>query len=231
MLLETVITYYLMFTRPVMNKNSVDLRPFFPQVFDQGKSNSCTAHAIVSVANFHDKQQNKNSKLISRLDLYHQSRKKTRVDEDKGASFENSMKVLEHNGLCDENLWPYSWKRVNSKPPFRCITNRKARSNFKPFQLPSNSQCIAYAIRNNHPVVIGALLTNNFNESDTVVPLTNDPIISKHAMVVVGVTTNDDYFIIRNSWSKQWKSKGYITVPRLFIDRFVVDSWILTPLN
>ena len=58
-----------------------------------------------------------------------------------------------------------------------------------------------------------------------------DPIISKHAMVVVGVTTNDDYFIIRNSWSKQWKSKGYITVPRLFIDRFVVDSWILTPLN
>ena len=62
MLLETVITYYLIFTRPVINKNSVDLRPFFPQVFDQGKSNSCTAHAIVSVANFHDKQQNKNSK-------------------------------------------------------------------------------------------------------------------------------------------------------------------------
>ena len=229
MLLETLATYYLIFTQPVINQNTVDLRPYFSRVFDQGKSNSCTAHAIASVANFHEKQTNKNSKLISRLDIYHQSRKNFK--EDNGASFQNSMDVLEHNSLCDESFWPYTWRQVNSNPPTRCITNRKVHSNFKPFQLPSNSQCIAYAIRKNHPVVIGALLTKNFNESDTFVPLKNDPIVCKHAMVVVGVTTNDDQFIIRNSWSTNWKSNGYITVPRLFIDRFVVDSWILTPLD
>ena len=75
MLLETLATYYLIFTQPVINQNTVDLRPYFSRVFDQGKSNSCTAHAIESVANFHEKHKNKKSQLISRLDIYHQSRK------------------------------------------------------------------------------------------------------------------------------------------------------------
>ena len=120
---------------------------------------------------------------------------------------------------------------MKSDPPKRCVDKRKKHAMFKPFNLPPTSRCIAYAVRTYHPVVIGTFLPMSFDKCDTIVPPMSDPIISKHAMVVVGVTENDERFVIRNSWGTKWKSKGYITVPRLFIDRFVVDSWILTPLQ
>ena len=63
MLLETLATYYLIFTQPVINQNTVDLRPYFSRVFEQGKSTSCTAHAIASVTNFHEKQKTKTPNL------------------------------------------------------------------------------------------------------------------------------------------------------------------------
>ena len=227
MILEFFVTYYLIFTRPVSNDNVVDLRPYFPKVFDQSTTNSCTAQAITAVANYHERKMNKTSKLISRLDLYHQSRENTFVDG--GATFEKSMNVIEHNGLCDETLWPYSSGRVKSNPPKRCVNNRIVHTDLKPFRIPSNAQCIAYAVRNENPVIIGVLLTPSFSESDKTVPMT-EPIIAKHAMVVVGVTENDERFVLRNSWSTKWKSNGHITVSRFFIDRYITNSWILTPL-
>ena len=74
------------------------------------------------------------------------------------------------------------------------------------------------------------MLTESFNNSDITVPTIKEPIVSKHAMVVVGVTADNEYFVIRNSWGDKWKSKGYITVPHEFVDRFVVNAWVLTPL-
>lgn len=226
MLLEGILTYYLIFTNPILNNHTVDLRKAFPPVFDQGQSNSCTANAITSVAYFHEKLQNKNAKLISRSDLYHHSMKIPHID--KGATLTRSMNVLRHEGLCDETFWPYSWRNVLNDPPTKCIVNRQIHSNLRPFNIPSDSQCIAYALRTNHPVVIGTLLTEAFYRKEKT---TNGPIVSKHAMVVVGVTTNDDYFIIRNSWGKSWNKNGHIIVPRKFIDTFVVQAWTLTPLN
>ena len=229
MLLETILTYYLIFTKPVPNTETVDLRRHFPVVFDQGRANSCTSNAITAVAKFHETVTNKNARLISRMDLYHQARKTPSVD--RGATFQNSMNVIRNNGICDEALWPYSYYNINTPPPQRCVERRKLHSSMKPFRLPSNSRCIAYAIRTQHPVVVGVLLTKTFQNSDERVPTLTEPVVSKHAMVAVGVTENDDCFVIRNSWGQNWKNHGYITVPRLFIDRFVVDSWILVPLD
>ena len=228
MLLEFFITYFLIFTRPVVITNTVDLTPSFPRVFDQGHSNSCTANAIASVVNFHEKQQNNKSHLISRLDLYYQSRTDPKVD--RGTTFERSMRVLENNGICDENMWRYDWKQSTSEPSKRCVSHRKVHSGIKPFKIPSNSYCILYAVRMNHPVIIGTMLTKSFDNSDITVPTMKEPIVSKHAMVVVGVTADNEYFVIRNSWGDKWKYKGYITVPHEFVDRFVVNAWVLTPL-
>ena len=140
MIFETVLTYYLMFTKPTINKNTVDLRPFFTEVFNQGKTNTCTANAITAVINYHEKIHNKKAKLISRLDLYHQSRKD--ATKDNGANIEKCMQVVENKGLCDENLWPYYWRNVNSNPPKKCIIHRKIHSELKPFKIPCNSECI-----------------------------------------------------------------------------------------
>ena len=126
MLLESLLTYYLIVTTPVLNDRTVDLRKGFPPVFDQGYSNSCTANAITSVAFFHEKKGNKNSKLISRSDLYHQST--IHKHKDKGASLKRSMDVLSNEGLCDEKFWPYHWKNVLSDPPDICVRNRKQHS-------------------------------------------------------------------------------------------------------
>ena len=229
MLLESLLTYYLIVTTPVLNDRTVDLRKGFPPVFDQGYSNSCTANAITSVAFFHEKKGNKNSKLISRSDLYHQST--IHKHKDKGASLKRSMDVLSNEGLCDEKFWPYHWKNVLSDPPDICVRNRKQHSTLKPFNIPSNSKCIAYAVRTNHPVVIGTVLTQSFYRKDRSDHKQYDPIVSKHAMVVVGVTHHDDYFIIRNSWGNTWNDKGHIVVPRQFIDTSVLQAWTLTPLN
>ena len=226
MLLEAILTYYLIFTHPIVNNNTVDLRKNFPPVFNQGPSNSCTANAITSVAYFHEKINNKNAKLISRSDLYHHSMKRSHTD--KGATLKKSMDVLHNKGLCDEKFWPYSWRNARYDPPTTCIAHRKIHSNLKPFNIPSDAKCIAYAIRTNHPVVIGTMLTESFYRKEKTI---NGPIVSKHAMVVVGVTKNDDYIIIRNSWGKTWNMNGHVIVPRQFIDKCVIQAWTLTPLN
>ena len=229
MLLESLLTYYLIMTAPVLNDRTVDLRKAFPPVFDQGYSNSCTANAITSVASFHERKADKNSKLISRSDLYHQST--LHKYKDKGASLKRSMDVLSNEGLCDETFWPYRSTNSRSDPPSICVNNRKRHSTLKPFHIPSNAECIAYAVRTNHPVVIGTVLTESFYRKDRSNQKRYDPIVSKHAMVVVGVTNHDDYFIIRNSWGNTWNDKGHITVPRRFIDKSVLQAWTLTPLN
>ena len=232
MITEALLTYYFMFfAQPVYNRNSaVDLKPMFPVIFNQGQTSSCTSQAISAVALFHEKQQfKKDARLLSRLDLYYQSREDPK--DDSGATFEESLNVIKNGQICDEIVWPYAPYHVRSLPPKRCVAKRHEHKSLRPFNLPSSSATIAYALRKNRPVIVGTQLPESFSESDVKVPSLTESIISTHAMVVVGVTEMDEYFILRNSWGDKWKENGHIVVPRLFIDRFVKSSWILQPFE
>ena len=219
MLIETLVTYFFMFTRPIPQTH-VDLTPLFPTVFNQGKTNSCTAQAITSVAMFHERDA-----LISRLDLYYQSRDDPAIDD--GASIQNTMNILEYGTVCNEYLWPFSARNIMSQPPVKCVQKRQHHATLQPFQIPSNSVSIAYAVRMKRPVIVGTILTETFMDSDVRVPSVSEPVIAKHAMVVVGVTEQNKYFILHNLWGTKWKTNGSIIGPRLFIDRFIISSWIL----
>lgn len=228
MIVDILVSWFMLMQQPSIPWNvPIDLRSQFPVTYDQGSLQSCVSNAVVSVHEFYEK----NSRL-SRLDLYYQSRRIKQID--KGSSISDTMRVMNTDGVCTENLWPYTpWNTFRS-PPIKCTSQRR-QSRLRPLRLPSSSFAVEYALRHRHPVIIGTQLPLMFFVSDTITKkgVMNesdmkrpDILVSRHAMVAVGIT-NDKTFIIRNSWGSRWGNRGHVSVPYSFIDRYVLDSWIL----
>src|SRR3989338_9698564 len=81
----------------------VDLTPFCPPIFDQGKLGSCTANAICMALEFDEKKQNEPFVEKSRLFLYYNERaKENHIESDDGASIADGIKIVYDIGVCEE---------------------------------------------------------------------------------------------------------------------------------
>lgn len=251
MLIDIIVTYFLILTKPVAHI-PVDLRSRFPPVFDQGNTHSCVAQSIASVIMYHkntdisdirdDGKSYKKIPFPSRSDLYFQARIDKSKDE--GADFLAAMNVLRYSSLCDEGDWKFNDRPRNllrEVPPAKCLINRKVYDDFRPFHLPRNSLAVNYAIRQHLPVVIGLRLPRFFfNKSvyergrldrvPDILTVEDSEILSVHAMVAVA-TNENDAVVLRNSWTRRWGDNGYVVVPSLFLDTYLVDAWTLRPLH
>jgi hypothetical protein len=218
MLIDIILTYFFIISHPLPRSSFVDLRPDFPKVYDQQMTNSCVAQSIASIVSFYEKKD------ISRNDLYFQSRENKNTDD--GVYMNKALHVLEKEKICTEKQWPFHERTMLKTPPSECILKRQ-KYNYKTYKIPSSSSFISYKIRQHIPVIIACFLTPTFENSDKTTPSKKEEIISKHAMVVVGVSEYDKTYILRNSWSSNWKENGHIIVSKDFINTFVKESYIL----
>ena len=101
----------------------VDLRPFFPRVYNQGNLNSCTSNAIAAALEFDEiKQKVRKPFIPSRLFIYYNERAmENQVDNDSGAQIRDGIKSVAKLGCCKEDLWPYLVKKLKVRPPAQCF--------------------------------------------------------------------------------------------------------------
>lgn len=202
---------------------NVDLRPFMTPVENQLGVSSCSANAVVSNYEYFINRVKNESKDFSRLFVYYNARKMSDGEiEDNGSAIVHCIEstMHENHGVCLENTWPYNVHTVNSKPVNKAYEEAKeflvTEASTFDVELEAMKSCLAEG----YPFVFGLKLFNSFQcvGSTGIVPIpeaeeSNLDVHGLHAMLCVGYSESDRYFIVKNSWGSDWAHNGYCYIP------------------
>jgi hypothetical protein len=201
-------------------KNIIDLRNNFRDVYDQGKIASCTANALCSIFEY----DNTNGFKGSRLFLYYNERifiNETHKDE--GAFIEDGISALKMYGLCNESVWSYKLENVLVKPSDEAYENAKNNFVIDAININNDLDTIKEWLNKNEPIAVGITIFSNFMSSTTAktgmvsMPIKTDKLIGGHAVIICGYDDYQRLFILRNSWGNYWGDKGYFYLPYEYV--------------
>lgn len=220
---------------PVKLPASFRLVQGMPPVWDQGQTNSCTAHAASAAYEYELSQQHLPDFMPSRLFLYYNERlEEGSQDRDSGATIRDSVKALAKYGTLPENYWPFS-ERIPEKPTDTDyqIAIRDVVTSYS--AVPQSVQSIKTAIFQKHPVIFGFSVYESFESAGTAqsgvqsMPLPNERRVGGHAVLAVGYDDTKQAFFIRNSWGEEWGQGGYFWMPYIYISdpNLASDFWII----
>jgi hypothetical protein len=152
-------------------------------------------------------------------------------------------------GACSEATWPYYGTEIagddaQGPPPPRAVERALGHRPASVLHVPPRSAAkIRRVIQGFHCVAVGIPVYASWYESPVVrkygnitVPLPGEvPEDIGHAIALVGFADDPQYagggyFIVRNSWGKNWGTQsvfgpGYGTIPYRYVTRFNWDAW------
>jgi len=216
----------------------ISLRGLMPQVYDQGKTSSCTGHAIAGLLHFQEIKEGRTVELIpSRLFIYYNERLiEGTTDEDSGAMIRDGFKALVTYGYCFEDTWafvPWMLKIRPSAKAYMTATRHKVQRYMRVEQtLASLKQRLA----DGHPVVTGITLYERFESKEVAktgrgaLPVAGEKVVGGHAVLIVGYNDQNQTFELRNSWGAHWGDGGYFTLPYAYVlnPKLAQDFWTVT---
>lgn len=216
-----------------VTERNIDLRSGFTPIKDQGQIGACTVFSVASLFEYIlKKNQHKNFDL-SELFVYYNVRKKNdEVQNDTGSSYRDVITSIGTEGICSEELHPYS-KGLHGEPSSEAYDDAKTRRITKALNVKVSESDIKSAVQEGYPVAISLKVYESFSSttfggqgsnvgvSGFVSYPTNDELADGefgwHAMVIVGYSDDDRYFVVRNSWGEKFGDKGYCYIPYSYI--------------
>lgn len=86
-----------------------------------------------------------------------------------------------------------------------------------------------------YPFVFGFTVYESFESPEVArtgvlqMPAPKEGVVGGHAVVAVGYDDQNERFMIRNSWGKNWGQKGYFTMPYSYLlsDNLSDDFWTI----
>lgn len=204
---------------------TVDLRPLFGPIRNQGPRPTCLAFAA---SDAHAALRDGWVALSCEYAFYHAQRRAQRTPS-QGALISSMSEVLRHDGQPTESGWPYlpatptdatSWRPpAEVGPLFGCVGE---------ISNASVDQIVA-ALDQGRPVIILTTLSRAFFSPSAQAVV--DPAVGevpeperRHAVIAVGHGTVDGKraILVRNSWGSRWGDGGYAWLtadflgPRMF---------------
>src|ERR1051325_1800707 len=119
---------------PAELPSSVDLRPWFPPVIEQGILHACTAATAAALIGYFEKKTLGREVSPSVMFLYKIERKLLRQRGDTGAFLRTAMQALRAFGIPPDTSWPYDPSLLDIEPaPFHYAyaANYKATHYFR----------------------------------------------------------------------------------------------------
>jgi len=232
---------------------SVDLRPWCPEVENQGHLGSCTAHAGVGLMEYCERRAYGQHTDASRLFLYKATRNLLGWTGDTGAFLRTTMGAMVLFGSPPEYYWPYTDRSpdFDREPSAFCYAFAQSYQALQYFRLdpPGTDpgrvlQLVKGLLAAKLPSMFGFSVYSSIDlagkDGKIPFPCDGDKLWGGHAVVAVGyddkvkisnpgcklVTTGA--LLIRNSWGDNWGEAGYGWLPYDYVvRRLAVDWWCL----
>lgn len=210
------------------------LQSYIKYLPSQERIDCCTASATLTAAEIICNIENK-PRVFSRLYTYYMTRKLQGRQGLRGADLETTLKSLSIYGAASENLWPFSYIRVDIEPPVSVIEDAVH------FKVESYERIIHSDFKNaldkKIPVIFGMFTGRKFWKLDSKLETQDyEPInettnrLSKgHAVTCIGYddSINGGSWIIANSSGPKWGDRGYGAIPYA-CNADIAEAFIIT---
>lgn len=203
---------------------SADLRKYFSVIKDQGEQGACASFSLVSVFEYFLSNEISKTEDLSEAFVYYNARERAGdTNSDSGATLQNIIKTMTDNGVCVEELCPYNEKEYSQKPTEEAYSDGAKRKVISALNVPTDVNTIKSAINEGYPVVASFRVFDSLAKSTAgfvSMPTEKERSSNKedyHAMVICGYSDKQGYFIVRNSWGKDFGDNGYCYIPYAYI--------------
>lgn len=214
----------------------IDLRPYCPDVYDQGELGSCTANALAGAYEFDLQKQSITPYVPSRLFIYYNERViENTVDSDSGAQIRDGIKVISNVGAAIEDLWPYDITQFAVRPSAQVYLEAKQHKALSYQRISQNINDLKTCLASSYPFVFGFSVYDSFESQEVAangivpMPSASESMLGGHAVMCVGYDDAKKAFIVRNSWGDSWGDKGYFYLPYDYMtdDNLASDFWVV----
>ncbi len=233
----------------------VDLRSKCPPVYDQMQLGSCVSNGVAFAIEYdkHVLQAKHPGTPVwtppSRLFIYYNGRViENTVDSDSGLEVRDGIKAVVTYGDCPENggpglpwAWPYSDDTTSKKPFFTvkpakgCYDDAVKNKDLEYAALSQNLAAFKGCLATGHPIIFGFTVYDSFESDETAntgvvaLPKSSEGVLGGHCVVIVGYNDSKKWFIVRNSWGKNWGVAGYCYFPYSYIldNNLSSDFWAI----
>lgn len=127
---------------------------------------------------------------------------------------EKTLQWVKTHGINSEKDYPYKEKHTNCAPKFSKLINISFN---EIIQVNNSEAALKEALSTNGPIIVSLYVTSRWRFYKSGVWYDRQcSEVTNHSMLLVGFGTDNgkDYWLIKNSWGKDWGDKGYIKVAR-----------------
>lgn len=203
---------------------SIDLRKDFTAIKDQGEMGACSSFALVSIFEYILKKNRQPDIDLSEHFVYYNARKKGGASRaDSGSSLSDIIRTLKADGVCLERLFPYDSDDLSKEPPVEAIDDARMRKVVVAKNVKKDLHHIKSAVAEGYPVAVSLKIYNSFQPRRGFVRIPSENEIQheqsgNHAMVICGYNDETHFFVVRNSWGREFGDKGYCYIPYGYIE-------------
>jgi C1A family cysteine protease len=228
---------------------SVDLRPWFSPVEDQGHLGSCTANAGVGVIEYFQRRAFGRHIDASRLFLYKTTRDLLGWNGDTGAYLRSTMGALALFGVPPEKYWPYDIADFDNEPSSFCYAFAQEYQAIAYYRLdpPVTPRDVLLGRIKQYaaaglPSMFGFTVYSSISQAGSTgmipMPTKGEQVVGGHAIVVCGYDDaleiknanpggpkTKGALMIRNSWGTSWGNAGYGWLPYEYVLTGLAADW------
>ena len=201
-------------------------------VYNQGRTNSCTANAICqafNILNTTDTSFNPSRLYIYARERYLESGMRVNSPmTDTGANECDGLYWATTIGICSDKLWPFNQSKVDVQPPQSYDRDACRHRIFDVFEVPRDIRSIRTILHSGYPILAAIAVYDSFMSEEVantgIVPMPEGEFIGGHEVVVVGYDDVNERVIVVNSWGKEWgckpegaQTRGYFYLPYQYI--------------